>query len=120
MNDVEKLDFEQLASALRSWVGDPVRVLIGPHKPPDDGVGMVWAKLAGTLHTSEEGAAWDNRPSDGPSRNAIAFQVGDDTSTYFVIYGELLTAAWWVSREHRFLIVEMGTVEIGIEASVRN
>jgi hypothetical protein len=81
---------------------------------------MVWANLAGKLRASDEGAAWDNYLTGGPKRNAIAFQVGDDKESYFVIYGELLGDAWWVSRKHRFLIVEMETVEIGISATVRD
>ena len=120
MTDVERLDFDQLASTLRSWVGNPVRVLIAPHKPPDGGAGMVWAKLAERstqLKTKPHGTT--RRPTDpvatrSPSKSAMT------RANYFVIYRAFFTDAWWVSREHRFLYVEMGTVQIGIEASVRN
>jgi hypothetical protein len=114
VTETEHLNFEAVITTLAAWVGEPIYVLVGPRTPPDHGPGMVWARMAGILAASEEGAVWSATGPDDPDRTGIAFQVGARSDNYFVLYRELFERAWWVSSLRRFFIVEMRTVEIGI------
>jgi hypothetical protein len=49
-------------------------------------------------------------------REGIAFQIGDDEMSYFVLYRQHFENAAWVSREHRFFVVEMRGAQIGVSA----
>jgi hypothetical protein len=112
VRDTESLGFDQVVEALCAWVGRSVSVLIGPVEPPDLGPGLVWARLEGTLRQSRSGAEWDAIGSADPERGAVAFQVGDGSESYFVVYRSFFKEAYWLPLR-RFLVVRMDQAEVG-------
>lgn len=44
-----------------------------------------------------------------------AFQVGENPGNDFVLHKDLTTGGFWVSRKHRFFILEMAPIHIGVE-----
>ena len=111
-----KASFQEVFDALRSWEGRTVSVFIGPATLPDgpEGAGMVWAKMAGVLGLSDEGPVWDAHGPVDPERGAVAFQIGDQTQNYFVIYRSFTTEAYWVGPGRVFAILRTHDTEIGI------
>ena len=67
------------------------------------------------LSRTDEGQFWAHRGPNRPDAEVAAFQVGETPGNYFVLHKDLTTGGHWVSRKHRFFILEMAPVYIGIE-----
>jgi hypothetical protein len=116
----ESITFDEAVSALDSWIGEPVQVSVNPAPgspsfPSRLGAGTAYAKFLGHLGRSDEGAQWAWRGPNKPEGEVAAFQVGETAGNYFVLHKDLATGGHWVSREHRFFILEMVPVYIGVE-----
>jgi hypothetical protein len=112
LDEQDLLDWDAVLAALRGLVGEWVSVSVKPM--PE---GTVYATLLGVLSESGEGARWASRDAHTREVASVAFQVGPEPQSYFLLSRDLFTGAGWISRRHKFLVIEHGPVEIGVEAT---